>query len=850
MDGGSKEFDALIALQSDRDAPADVYGARANALIALQRAGLPVPPSWAVSAQSLRTIYHNDQFDALDLAGIFAQQPLVSVRASTPDRNWGGPRAVLNIGLNDAQHELLGNHLGKDAADRLYFLHIKNFATSVARMDGDEFEAIAEQNSGDFASAILQAKALYSAEIQQPFSQDGVEQLKQAMRSLASAWHGTSARILREARGAPADAGLGLVIQAMALTLKPGESGTGFAQFVLPLSGEPTPHGRYLNQTSGFDLNAAGADAKYLGKDKRGKSLQDLAPQQFDKLRHYAKVMYREIKDEVQLDFALQDGELHILDYRLAERSGRAQLEILARLVDDGLLDPKQAVARINARQLNEVLHAQIDPKAERNKMGDGIGASPGAASGKIVFSANQAVAYEARGEDSILVRVETTPDDIRGIHSANGILTQRGGINSHAAVVARTMGVPCVVGAQGLTVDPIQKTLTLPDGTQLSQGEEITIDGTNGDVFWNAIKLVEPSLGKSFNQMMDWCDDLRQIGVRGNADTPDDVRLAQAFGVDGIGLVRTEHMFFEPERLTVMRELIFAQNDQTRQESLDVLLPMQRGDFVEIFNLMQTRPVCIRLLDPPLHEFLPRSKRQIKMLADAMGLSAPKIEARIEALSEFNPMLGMRGVRLGVTVPEIYEMQARAIFEAVCELQTKQDITVVPEIMIPLVSARKEVELIHRRIDALASEVRSQFNVKFSYKIGVMVETPRAVLRAGDISRDIAFMSIGTNDLTQMTYGLSRDDAGRFMAQYVKEGVFHEDPFLSLDVEGVGELLIEARKRGRAENSNLVMGVCGEHGGDPESIKFCVREGYDYVSCSPFRAPIAKLAAAQAALE
>jgi len=504
---------------------------------------------------------------------------------------------------------------------------------------------------------------------------------------------------------------------------------------------------------------------------------------------------------------------------------------------------------RIAPKILNEILHPQIDPKEKRVQIADGIGASPGAATGKIVFNASSAVALASRGEASILVRIETTPDDIRGMHSANGILTERGGINSHAAVVARTLGLPCVVGVNNINIDQKNKKLHFENGTSLSEGDLITLDGSTGQILSGSTKLIEPELGGNFKQFMNWADKTRTMGVRGNADTPQDVRLAQKFGVDGIGLVRTEHMFFDTHRLNVMRELIFAEKTDDRQEALNLLLPMQREDFFEIFSLMGEQSVCIRLLDPPLHEFLPKSREQVVALAESMDLPLSKVINRVEELEEINPMLGTRGVRLGITVPEIYVMQARAIFEAACLVKKNTGRKIKPEIMIPLVSANREVELVKARVDAVASSVQSETGISVEYSLGVMVETPRAALRAHDIARTVDFMSFGTNDLTQMTYGLSRDDAGRFMREYVNQEIYDEDPFLTLDIHGVGELLSIAADRSRSVKPDILLGLCGEHGGDPESIIFCHEAGFDYVSCSPFRTPIARLAAAQAEL-
>jgi pyruvate,orthophosphate dikinase len=489
-------------------------------------------------------------------------------------------------------------------------------------------------------------------------------------------------------------------------------------------------------------------------------------------------------------------------------------------------------------------LHPQIDPTAARTVFAKGIAASPGGAVGRLVFSSAAAQASEARGEACILVRRETAPEDIRGMHSSVGVLTERGGAVSHAAVIARGMGVPCVVGAS-MTINSRKKTITGADGRVLNEGDMITLDGSAGEALMGETKMLPPSKDYWYLQLMEWADAIRDIGVRANADTPADAAMARDFKAQGIGLCRTEHMFFEGDRLTVMREMIFAATHEDRQEAISRLLPMQRSDFIELFQIMQGQPVCIRLLDPPLHEFLPSDRAGAKELAEALDLPLSDVTRRIEWLSEFNPMLGMRGVRLGITFPEIYEMQARAIFEAAIEA-SKIGEPVVPEVMIPLVSAMREVELVKTQIDGVAAAVRNEKGADFTYSLGVMVETPRAALRAHEIAQHAAFLSFGTNDLTQMAYGLSRDDAGRFMNAYVKQGVFPEDPFHSLDVDGVGELLTIGAARGRQAAPNITLSVCGEHGGNPESIAFCRAAGFDYVSCSPFRVPVARLAAAQ----
>ncbi|MDA9293216.1 pyruvate, phosphate dikinase [Amylibacter sp.] len=853
MDAELKVYPECVELGSHSEVPTEKYGARANAIVNLIKADLPIPKAWAFLCDSVHK-FQNYEFPKFKgLNNSLNQGILVSLRASPISREWGGPETLLNIGMNWRIHGMLKKALGKAAVDALYFRFIQDFATQVARLDAEDFDILIDgsvnKNNINYEKALKSALILFEEETGNEFPQNPFDQLQQSLKSMASAWNSASARILRAARGAPVNAGLGLIVQEMVLGIGDGEFGSGIAQFVSPVTGEEKAYGRYLSQSQGKAAMKEEETAQYLASDKRGPSLEEICPSCFSSLKSYANIVTNLYRDDMQLEFTVKNGDVWLLDATPAHRTGRAAIAIVIRLQSMKLITEEEALMRIAPKILNEILHPQIDPKEKRVQIADGIGASPGAATGKIVFNASSAVALASRGEASILVRIETTPDDIRGMHSANGILTERGGINSHAAVVARTLGLPCVVGVNNINIDQKNKKLQFENGTSLSEGDLITLDGSTGQILSGSTKLIEPELGGNFKQFMNWADKTRTMGVRGNADTPQDVRLAQKFGVDGIGLVRTEHMFFDTHRLNVMRELIFAEKTDDRQEALNLLLPMQREDFFEIFSLMGEQSVCIRLLDPPLHEFLPKSREQVVALAESMDLPLSKVINRVEELEEINPMLGTRGVRLGITVPEIYVMQARAIFEAACLVKKNTGRKIKPEIMIPLVSANREVELVKARVDAVASSVQSETGISVEYSLGVMVETPRAALRAHDIARTVDFMSFGTNDLTQMTYGLSRDDAGRFMREYVNQEIYDEDPFLTLDIHGVGELLSIAADRSRSVKPDILLGLCGEHGGDPESIIFCHEAGFDYVSCSPFRTPIARLAAAQAEL-
>lgn len=820
------------------------HGWRAKCLQRLVRLDLPVPKTVALSFASVRAIASGRPAPAAQILEHFAPGVLLSIRPSPENPDWGGPGTVLNIGLNFESHKQLTSTHGAAVADALYLRFVQAYAIHVARLDPDMFDV-----SASSPEALRAALRAYEQETDEPFPQDPAVHLTQVLRSMARAWEGTTARLLRQAKGAPTDAGLGLVVQEMALGMGDGVSGSGVIQFVDSQTGLPRITGRYLSQSLGRDALARAAEGTiYLARDPRGPSLEELAPEVFAALIQHGKNCRARLREEMQIEFTLENGVLKVLDAIRVTRSARATLKIAVALAESGIIDIDEAVIRVEPRALSELLHPQVDPNGPRDVFVSGIAASPGGAVGRLVFSSAAAQASAARGESCILVRRETSPEDVRGMHAAQGVLTERGGMTSHAAVIARGLGLPCVVGASKLQLDSKEKRLIAPGGRIFVEGDLITLDGTKGEAMAGAADMLAPSLDDDFRKFLGWADEFRDIGVRANADTPEDAQTARNFAAEGIGLCRTEHMFFESDRLVVMREMIFADDADDRASVLARLLPMQREDFIHLFSIMEGLPVCIRLFDPPLHEFLPHTREGMRALAEALDRPLSEITRRAEALSEFNPMLGMRGVRLGVVLPEIYAMQAQAIFEATLAVAAR-GIEVTPEIMIPLVSAKREVELVKSRLEAVASAVRSKRGLDFSYKLGVMVETPRACLRASDIADHANFLSFGTNDLTQMTYGLSRDDAGRFMSAYVNQGVYPEDPFHVLDIEGVGELLLIGAERGRSSRPDLSLSICGEHAGNPESIAFCRKAGFNYVSCSPYRVPLARLAAAQLAL-
>ncbi|HSJ78169.1 MAG TPA: pyruvate, phosphate dikinase, partial [Erythrobacter sp.] len=643
-------------------------------------------------------------------------------------------------------------------------------------------------------------------------------------------------------------------VQAMVFGNMGETSATGVAFTRDPATGIRAYYGEYLINAQGEDVVAGIRTPQYLTKAARETagakplSMEEALPEAYGELARVFDLLELHYKDMQDIEFTVERGKLWMLQTRSGKRTAKAALKMAVDMVEEGLIDTSEAVRRVDPMALDQLLHPTLDPKAERNVLTTGLPASPGAAAGKIVLDADTAEQWAGRGEKVILVRVETSPEDIHGMHAAQGILTARGGMTSHAAVVARGMGRPCVSGAGSVSIDRATRTLRI-GSTELKEGDAITLDGATGQVMLGIVPTVEPELAGDFGTLMVWADELRRMGVRTNAETPEDCRMARQFGAEGIGLCRTEHMFFEASRISLVRQMILADDEAGRRRALEQLLPEQRADFTAIFEVMAGLPCTIRLLDPPLHEFLPHADEDFAELADATGLGVDHLKRRAGELHEFNPMLGHRGCRLGITYPEIYEMQARAIFEAVCAVKMSSGKAPLPEIMIPLVATKRELAILRTLVDRVAEEVFAEVGTRVEYLVGTMIELPRAALMAGEIAEEGAFFSFGTNDLTQTTLGVSRDDAARFLSVYVDKGIFPRDPFVSLDIEGVGQLVELAAERGRATRPEIKLGICGEHGGDPASIAFCEKVGLDYVSASPYRVPIARLAAAQAAL-
>nr|MEC9421377.1 pyruvate, phosphate dikinase [Pseudomonadota bacterium] len=698
-------------------------------------------------------------------------------------------------------------------------------------------------------------KALVEEELEKPFPQDPQEQLWGAIGAVFSSWMVPRAVTYRRLHDLPSSWGTALNVQAMVFGNMGESSATGVAFTRNPSTGENALYGEFLVNAQGEDVVAGIrtpqdiTEKARIGAGSSSPSLEALMPEAFAEFQTYCAKLEAHYRDMQDLEFTIEKGKLWMLQTRSGKRTAKAALKIAVDMVAEGLLGEEEAIGRVEPAALDQLLHPTIDPKAKRDVITTGLPASPGAASGAIVFSSDEAEKAKAEGRKVILVRVETSPEDIHGMHAAEGILTSRGGMTSHAAVVARGMGKPCVAGAGMLRIDYRNGVINAA-GRQLKEGDIITIDGATGQVLVGEVEMLQPTLSGDFGTLMGWADKVRRMRVRTNAETPQDAKVAREFGAEGIGLCRTEHMFFEGERIIAVREMILAETEAGRRTALAKLLPMQRQDFTDLFEIMHGLPVTIRLLDPPLHEFLPKSEEELADVAKAMGADPELLRDRALALEEFNPMLGHRGCRLLVSYPEIAEMQARAIFEAAVEAAKVTGAPVVPEIMVPLVGLKGELDLVRQSIEAMAKAVMSETGAELTYQIGTMVELPRAALKAAEIAQSAEFFSFGTNDLTQTTFGISRDDAASFLGTYQTRGLLEQDPFVSLDQEGVGELIKIGVERGRSTRPDIKLGICGEHGGDPASISFCEGVGLDYVSCSPFRVPIARLAAAQAALK
>jgi pyruvate,orthophosphate dikinase len=863
-----------------------LLGGKGANLAEMANLGLSVPPGFTISTEVCTAYYASDRHfpdgleqqvaDALarveTIAGAAfgdAGNPLlVSVRSGARASMPGMMDTVLNLGLNDMTVEGLAARSGdRRFAYDSYRRFISMYSDVVLGVDHDEFEDIlggfkdkkdyaldTEISAEEWQQLILRYKALVEDGTGKPFPQDVKEQLWGAIGAVFKSWNGARAITYRKLNNIPEDWGTAVNVQAMVFGNMGDTSATGVAFTRNPSTGAKELYGEFLVNAQGEDVVAGIRTPQNITERARleagstAPSLEALMPGTFLELKAAFDRLEAHYRDMQDMEFTIQDGKLWMLQTRTGKRTAKAALKIAVDMAEEGLIDRSQAVMRIDPSSLDQLLHPTLDPKAKREVIATGLPASPGAASGQIVFDADEAERLKALNHRVILVRVETSPEDIHGMHAAEGILTTRGGMTSHAAVVARGMGKPCVSGAGSVRVDYQAGTLTAM-GVVIRKGEMITIDGTAGQVMKGEVATIRPELSGDFAQLMAWADGLRRMGVRANAETPQDARTAREFGAEGIGLCRTEHMFFDADRIQAVREMILADKLDIRRAALARILPMQRKDFIELFEIMAGLPVTIRLLDPPLHEFLPQADHEIEEVAEQMNANPDTLRARLAELKEFNPMLGHRGVRLLITYPEIAEMQTRAIFEAAVEVARRTGKAPIPEVMVPLVASKNELDIVRARIDAVARQVQTETGVAITYLVGTMIELPRAALRAAEIAQSADFFSFGTNDLTQTTFGISRDDAARFIGEYTAKGVFKTDPFISLDIEGVGELVAIGADRGRSVKPDLKTGICGEHGGDPASIGFCERLQLDYVSCSPFRVPIARLAAAQASL-
>ena len=864
----------------------NLLGGKGANLAEMASIGLPVPPGFTISTAMCTRYYEEGETfpesvkaevanGIAHIAAITGKQfgdagdpLLVSVRSGARVSMPGMMDTVLNLGLNDQTVEGLAATSGDDRfAWDSYRRFIQMYADVVLGLDHGRFEEAleiakedrgftldTELSAGDLQALVAEYKSIVEELWNSPFPQDVHDQLWGAIGAVFGSWQSERAKVYRRLNDIPADWGTAVNVQAMVFGNMGDTSATGVAFTRDPSTGERAYYGEFLINAQGEDVVAGIRTPQYLTRTAREAagakpaSMEEAMPEVYAELAAVFDRLETHYRDMQDIEFTVERAKLWMLQTRSGKRTAKAALKIAVDMANEGLITREEAILRVDPAALDQLLHPTLDPKAPRDVLTKGLPASPGAASGLAVFDSDTAEKRANAGDAVILIRVETSPEDIHGMHAARGILTARGGMTSHAAVVARGMGRPCVSGAGSLSINAREKVMRVGD-REVREGDMVTIDGATGEVMAGQVPTVQPELSGDFGTLMTWADEVRRLKVRANAETPLDCRTAREFGAEGVGLCRTEHMFFDSARITAVRQMILAENEAGRRAALEKLLPEQRSDFLEIFEVMAGLPVTIRLLDPPLHEFLPHEEAEFAEVATAAGVDVDTLKRRAAELHEFNPMLGHRGCRLGVTYPEIYEMQARAIFEAAIAVAEKSGAAPVPEVMIPLVGTRRELELMKAVVDKAAQAVFAEKGRTLDYLVGTMIELPRAALMAGEIAEVGAFFSFGTNDLTQTTLGVSRDDASRFLTTYVEKGIYAKDPFVSLDVEGVGQLIALAAERGRATRSDIKLGICGEHGGDPASIAFCEKTGLDYVSASPYRVPIARLAAAQAAI-
>jgi len=863
----------------------NLLGGKGANLAEMTSIGLPVPPGFTISTEVCTYYYaNNDSYPETlqaevtshlkkveELMGRTFGDPknplLVSVRSGARASMPGMMDTILNLGLNDTTVQGIIAQSGDERfAYDAYRRFVQMYSDVVMGMDKHVLEHLLEQRkeargahldteltANDWKDLVVAFKAAIRETLGQEFPEDPQAQLWGAVGAVFGSWMNQRAITYRRLNNIPADWGTAVNVQSMVFGNMGDDCATGVAFTRDPSTGDNYFYGEYLVNAQGEDVVAGIRTPQpiNLHQKKQGDlpSMEEVLPECYAQLAGIRSTLEKHYKDMQDIEFTIEKGKLYMLQTRSGKRTAKAAIKIAVEMEKEGLIDEKTAVLRVAPSQLDQLLHPSLDPKAEKNVIAKGLPASPGAASGAVVFTADEAEAEAKVGKRVILVRVETSPEDIHGMHAAQGILTARGGMTSHAAVVARGMGKCCVAGCGDIKVDYKAESFVARNGQLVKKGDIITLDGSTGEVMLGEVPTVSPEMTGDFATLMGWVDGLRRLKVRTNADTPHDSKVARQFGAEGIGLCRTEHMFFDADRIAAVREMILSEDLEGRKKALAKILPMQKGDFVGIFREMKGLPVTIRLLDPPLHEFLPQEEKDIEALATTMGVSSRQLKHKVEFLHEFNPMLGHRGCRLGLTYPEIYDMQVQAIMEAACELVKNEGFTIVPEIMIPLIATVSELKVLRANAVRVCDEVIARYGVKVEYLIGTMIELPRAALTADEIATEADFFSFGTNDLTQTTFGLSRDDAGKFLPFYVETNLLPEDPFVSLDQSGVGKLVKMACELGRSSREKIKLGICGEHGGDPASVIFCHNIGLDYVSCSPFRVPIARLAAAHANL-
>jgi len=864
-----------------------ILGGKGANLAEMARLSLPVPPGFTISTQMCKIFYESKKKLSAKIYGEIKKELkkielktkkkfgdnnnplLVSVRSGSRASMPGMMDTILNLGLNDKTTEALSKKTSnKRFARDSYRRFIQMYGNVVLGIKGHLFEEIidnykltkgvlldTELDSNDWDGLIKNFKNLILEKTKKNFPQDVYEQLFGAIKAVFLSWESKRAKSYRKFNQIPDDWGTAVNVQSMVFGNMGNDCATGVAFTRDPSTGENKFFGEYLINAQGEDVVAGSRTPRYITKkakeDAGAKedSMEEIMPKIFKELKNIFTKLEKHYRDMQDIEFTVENNKLWMLQTRTGKRTAKAAIKIAVDMVKEKLISKKEAILRIDPSTLDTLLHPTLDEKAEKKVIAKGLPASPGAASGKVVFTADEAEKMNNQKEDAILVRVETSPEDIHGMHAAKGVLTARGGMTSHAAVVARGMGRPCVSGSGEINIDYESKEFKAGNLT-IKEGDVITIDGGTGRVIQGSVPTVKPDISGYFSTIMKWADEFRKLKIRTNAETPQDTKMARKFGAEGIGLCRTEHMFFDDERILSVRQMILSKDLDDRKTALDKLLPFQKNDFKEIFKIMKGLPVTVRLLDPPLHEFLPKTDKDMEAVARALNSGIKEIKNRVAELHELNPMLGHRGCRLGISFPEIYEMQCRAIFTALIECKKEKIESVIPEIMIPLVSTEDELGIMRKLVNKIADDLQKKYKIKINYFVGTMIELPRAALQAAPISKYADFFSFGTNDLTQTTFGISRDDSGKFLDDYLDHKIFDNDPFVSIDRDGVGELVKIASQRGRKQNKKLKLGICGEHGGDPKSIEFCSKVGLDYVSCSPYRVPIARLAAAQAELK